>query len=829
MEGNKSIHRSNEQKNLYKALFKAYESDKNILHTYRDTVTLKRRRDDDADKDEEPFAGSDRGFKRRREGKEQESASAPKKKATRSADKSTQGSKSRKTSASESATAEEPMQTTDEMEEPSHPEFEIGVDDQPIAEPSQHLECLVELEFFLEEVYKVTTDQLDWINPEGQQYPHNMLKPLPLIPNSRGRRVISFDHFINNNIEYLRGGRKRQQFYGFAVNKESARDVYSKCRIIAVTKLKIVEWHNYKHLDWITVRRDDDKLYKFMEGDFKRLHIQDIEDMLLLLVQGKLTNLTKKLNLTRPDTYRSDLKRKEAYTAYSNPRGFIYQNKDKQNRLMQIDELYKFSDGMLTNVRTARDDRLKGIQMKSILTDLQVTPTKPGRMTKPYSSHRFIANCFNAGNLKMEVKAAFWKSTCFVRDLQGNDLLTGNRGPDLYTISLQESTSSTPLCLMAKASPTQAWLWHQRLSHLNFDYINLLSKKAAVIGTSSVNKSSSPTNNSNQQDTQPTTNIQPTSEPSTPTYVHAKENNDNQEEEEEHLQDDEFTNPFCTPVQEVAESSSHNIEQVRGNPSKPVQTRRQLAIDPEMCMFALTVSAVEPKNIKEAMDDSAWIEVMQEELHQFDKLQVWELVDKPFGKIVIRLKWLWKNKKDKDQTLHAWKLFWIFIAYAAHMSFPIYQMDVKTAFLNGPLKEEVYVAQPDGFVYHDHPDKVYRLMKALYGLKQALRAWSTNPKFSKRFEKLMHGRFEMSLMGEMKFFLGLQIHQYPRDADHTGCIDTRKSTSGGIQFLCDKTEYQVAYMFTKALPEDRFKYLVRRIGMRCLTPTELEVLAKESA
>nr|GFB52988.1 hypothetical protein [Tanacetum cinerariifolium] len=180
---------------------------------------------------------------------------------------------------------------------------------------------------------------------------------------------------------------------------ESARDVYSKRRIIDVTELKIVEWHNYKLLDWITVRRDNDKLYEFKEGDFKRLRIQDIEDMLLLLVQGKLTNLTvekgfafnislrmftrsiiiqrrmedlqlcvesyqKKLNLTKPDTYRFDLKRKEAYTAYSNLRGFIYQNKDKQNRLMRIDELHKFSDGTLNDVRTALDDRLKGIRMK---------------------------------------------------------------------------------------------------------------------------------------------------------------------------------------------------------------------------------------------------------------------------------------------------------------------------------------------------------------------------------------------------------------------------------------------------------------------------------
>nr|GFC16049.1 hypothetical protein [Tanacetum cinerariifolium] len=194
-------------------------------------------------------------------------------------------------------------------------------------------------------------------------------------------------------------GRKRQQFYGFAVNRESARDVYSKRRIIAVTELKIVEWRNYKHLDWITVRKDDDKLYKLKEGDFKRLRIQYIDDMLLLLVQGKLKNLTveerfafnvslrmftrsiviqrrvedlqldvesyqKKLNLTRPDTYHSNLKRKEAYIAYSNPKGFIYQNKDKQNRLMWIDELHKFSDGTLTDVRTALVDHLKGIRMK---------------------------------------------------------------------------------------------------------------------------------------------------------------------------------------------------------------------------------------------------------------------------------------------------------------------------------------------------------------------------------------------------------------------------------------------------------------------------------
>ncbi|GKC61157.1 retrovirus-related pol polyprotein from transposon TNT 1-94 [Tanacetum coccineum] len=169
-----------------------------------------------------------------------------------------------------------------------------------------------------------------------------------------------------------------------------------------------------------------------------------------------------------------------------------------------------------------------------------------------------------------------------------------------------------------------------------------------------------------------------------------------------------------------------------------------------MCIFVLTVSTDEPKNIKEAIADHAWIEAMQEELRQFDRLNVWELVDKPFGKTVINLKWLRKNKKDEDNTVIRNKArlvakgyrqeegidfeesfapaarleaVRIFVAYAAHKSFPIYQMDVKTDFLNGPLKEEVYVSQPDGFFDPDHPEKVYRLRKALYGFKQALRAW----------------------------------------------------------------------------------------------------------
>nr|GEV03910.1 reverse transcriptase domain-containing protein [Tanacetum cinerariifolium] len=165
---------------------------------------------------------------------------------------------------------------------------------------------LTELEYHLEEVYKATTDQLDWVNPEGQQYPHNLLQPLPLIPNNQGHRVIPFAYFINNDLEYLRGGASSRKyttsFYGSTVNRESTLDVYSKRRIIFVTDLKIVEWHNYKHLDWISIHRDDDKIHKFKEGEFKRLRLQDIKDMLLLLVQGKLSNLTEPIVSTSSPT-----------------------------------------------------------------------------------------------------------------------------------------------------------------------------------------------------------------------------------------------------------------------------------------------------------------------------------------------------------------------------------------------------------------------------------------------------------------------------------------------------------------------------------------------
>ncbi|GKA61790.1 hypothetical protein Tco_0761309 [Tanacetum coccineum] len=244
MESNKFIYRSDEQKNLYKALVDAYESDKLTLDMYGDIVSFKRRRDDE-DKDEEPSARSNQGSKRRRARKEPKSTSPQKEKTSKTIGKSTKGSKSHHKSADKSTQAEEPMHTAEDLEEPNK------------TLPAAH----------------------------GPVQP--WLSTLTQKEDTRE----SFNELMDTPLDFSAFGQKR------AANKESACDVYSKRRIIAVTKLQIVEWHNYKHLDWIIVRRDDDKLYKFKEGDFNRLHIQDIKDMLLLLVQGKLTNLTIKERL----------------------------------------------------------------------------------------------------------------------------------------------------------------------------------------------------------------------------------------------------------------------------------------------------------------------------------------------------------------------------------------------------------------------------------------------------------------------------------------------------------------------------------------------------
>nr|GEW82304.1 hypothetical protein [Tanacetum cinerariifolium] len=191
-------------------------------------------------------------------------------------------------------------------------------------------------------------------------------------------------------------------------------------------------------------------------------------------------------------------------------------------------------------------------------------------------------------------------------------------------------------------------------------------------------------------------------------------------------------------------------EQVIGEPTRPVLIRNQLRSDGDMCMYALTVSTMEPKNVKEAMTDPAWIESMQEEILQFKRMDVWVLVLAPDNISPLTLIWIFKNKLDEEQmvirnkshivvrgyrqeegldfeesfaSVARMEAIRIFLAYVAHKSFTVFQMDVKTAFLYGSLKEDMYVCQPKGFIDADPPSHVYKLKKALYELKQAPRAW----------------------------------------------------------------------------------------------------------
>ncbi|GKD12670.1 retrovirus-related pol polyprotein from transposon TNT 1-94 [Tanacetum coccineum] len=458
-----------------------------------------------------------------------------------------------------------------------------------------------------------------------------------------------------------------------------------------------------------------------------------------------------------------------------------------------------------------------------------------------------------------------------------------------------------------------------------------------------------------------------------------------------------------TPLEHIGRwTKDHPIANVIDDPSRSVSTRKQLETDAMWCYFDAFLTSVEPKNFKQAITEPSWINAMQEEIHEFERLEV---KTDEFGGVLKNKARLVAQGFRQEEGIDFEESFapiarieaiHIFVANAAHKNMIIYQIDVKTAFLNGKHKEEVYVSQPEGFVDQDNPSHVYKLKKALYGLKQAPRAWydmlssflisqqfskgsvdptlftqhagndillvqiyvddiifaSTNTAMCNEFANQMTNKFKMSMMGQMSFFLGLQISQSPRGifinqskyaseivkkyglhstnsvdtpmienkkldedlqgkqvdatlyhgmigslmyltssrpdlnyavclyADHAGCQDTRPSTSGSTQFLGDKlvswsskkqkstaisskeaeyialfrakhidiryhfikdqvengivelyfvrTEYQLADIFTKPFPRERFNFLFEKLGMRSMSPETLNRLAEET-
>nr|GEV57517.1 retrovirus-related Pol polyprotein from transposon TNT 1-94 [Tanacetum cinerariifolium] len=358
--------------------------------------------------------------------------------------------------------------------------------------------------------------------------------------------------------------------------------------------------------------------------------------------------------------------------------------------------------------------------------------------------------------------------------------------------------------------------------------------------------------------------------------------------------DDEFINIFLTPVQDQGETSScyvdssnmhtfylqypsehrwtkdHPLEQVIRNPSQSVRTRRQLESDAEMCMFALT-----------------------EELHQFDRLDVWELVDRPLCTNVINLKWLWKNKRDEENTViqnksglvakgYAQKegvdfeesftpvarleVIRLFIAYAAHKSFTIYQMDIKTAFLYGPLKEEVDTIHMGlcypkdtgfkltAFSDSDHAGCLDSRKSTSGGIQflggDKLFNWSSKKQDCTSMSSAEAEYVSLSAWCTQVLWMRTQLTDYgfhfdnipmycdskaaiaiscnPVQHSRTEHIDVsyhfikEKVEKGIVELFFVETEYQLANLFTKALPVERFKYLVRRLGGNLLQPPSTE-------
>ncbi|GKC55893.1 retrovirus-related pol polyprotein from transposon TNT 1-94, partial [Tanacetum coccineum] len=365
----------------------------------------------------------------------------------------------------------------------------------------------------------------------------------------------------------------------------------------------------------------------------------------------------------------------------------------------------------------------------------------------------------------------------------------------------------------------------------------------------------------------------------------------NDVEEDNH--DIEVAHMGNDPYFGISIPEDHPLENIIGELARPVSTRLQLHEQALFCYYDAFLTVVEPKTYKDDLTQSCWIEAMQEELNEFERLEVWELVPRPDKVMVITLKWIYKVKLDdlggilKNKarlvarsyrqekgvdfeesftSVARLEVIRIFLAFGAHMNMVVYQMDVKTAFLNGNLQEEVYISQPDGFVDPDNPNHRYKLKKALYELKQAPRACprgifinqskyaleslkkygfdSCDPVDTPMVEKskldedkegkaidpshyrgmigtllyltasrpdlqfaiCMCARYqarptEKHLHAVKRIFRYLRgtVNRglwYPKDssialttfadADHAGCQDTRRSTSGSMQFLGDR-------------------------------------------
>nr|GEX92467.1 hypothetical protein [Tanacetum cinerariifolium] len=408
---------------------------------------------------------------------------------------------------------------------------------------------------------------------------------------------------------------------------------------------------------------------------------------------------------------------------------------------------------------------------RALFTTPRTVESRVKDSTPIVSKTRIGYNLFSVGKFcDGDLEDAFHSKTCYVHNLEGYDLLIGDREFNLYTISIPDMVASSPVYPVSKAYTTKSWLWHNRLSHLNFGTINDLTKHDLVEVFQSSNTAKI------------TSVLHAVSSAFFTQYrsiIHKRHNK--------------------TPY-ELLRGRKANVEyfHVFGSLCYPIKDRDDLGqMKPKVDIrifigYSETSKGLEPISQRFIHDDSLAKSMDTPSKEDLDNL---------FGLMFDE----YFEKKSSDMPIN-------FAAQQVHKykDSPEEVIDFEesfasTAFLNGPLKEEVYVSQPDRFFYPDFPDHVYGLKKALYDLKQAPRAWydklssfiiehhftkgivdptlftrrhgrdiflvqvyvddiifgSTNPDFSKRFANIMKNNFEMSMMGELMFFLGLQVHQSP--------------------------------------------------------------------
>ncbi|GJW63582.1 retrovirus-related pol polyprotein from transposon TNT 1-94 [Tanacetum coccineum] len=378
-------------------------------------------------------------------------------------------------------------------------------------------------------------------------------------------------------------------------------------------------------------------------------------------------------------------------------------------------------------------------------------------------------NLFSVGQFcDSNLEVAFRQHTCYIRNLEGVDLLTGSRGDNLYTLSLGDMMASSPICLLSKASKTKSWLWHRRVSHLNFGAINHFVRhglvrglpmlkfekdhfcSACALGKSTKKPHKPKSEDTNQEklyllhmdlcgqyayrdnvngrilagpqlvylsttvdkDAPSPSNSQTTPETEPPVIPNDVEE-DNHDIKVVHMGNDPY---FGVPIPEIPSDQSSSSDSIH----TIVHPVHQISKHNSKWTKDLSIENIIGELAKTSFHSNA-----KKNLMSSKRLEVWELVPRPYKPLVAR-GYRQEEGIDFEESfapvarLEAKR---IFLAFAAHMNMVVYQIDVKTAFLNGNLREEVYVSQPDGFVDPNKPNYVYKLKKALYGLKQAPRAW----------------------------------------------------------------------------------------------------------